>query len=428
MIQDTSAQDKVVAAKPWWHVSQWRKHSAGLAMTLVGFSFVAVAYPSYQSWREHEVAIAGDSIRTATVTRGAFVRDISATGKIVAAHAPAVYSKVSGNVQLEVMPGDEVKAGSVVAKVASPELSAQLKQQQSLLSSLSLELERQKLNVRSELLRQQQVLDMSQVTLKAAQREQRRASISIEKQLISKIDFEQAEDELAKARLAFNHAKQETQLKKDQLAFEVKTRKLAVERQQMQVDELSRQIDELTIKAPVTGMVGNWLVEQRSQVQANQALLTVVDLTAYEAQLMVPESYADDIGLGMETQVTVNGVVMKGQIAAISPEVNNSQVTTNVRFEGQDFSGLRQNQRVNARILLANKSDALMIKRGAFLQSGGGQFTYLVKDGTATKVDIAIGDTSISQVELLSGVTVGDKLVISTLTPFERSEQVLIRN
>ena len=427
MIQDTSGQDKVVAAKPWWHISQWRKHGAGATLVFLGFSFVAVAYPSYQNWLEHEVSISKDSIRTAKVTRGAFVRDISATGKIVAAHAPAVYSKVSGNVHLAVMPGDEVEKGTVVAKVQSPELSAELKQQESLLSSLSLELERQKLNVRSELLRQQQVLDMAQVTLKAAEREQRRSSISIKKQLISKIDFEQAEDDLAKAKLAFDHAKQETQLKKDQLAFEVKTRKLALERQQMQVDELRRQIDGLTIRAPVTGMVGNWLVEQRSQVQANQALLTVVDLTAYEAQLMVPESYADDIGLGMETQVTVNGVVMKGQIAAISPEVNNSQVTTNVRFDGQDFTGLRQNQRVNARILLANKPDVLMIKRGAFLQSGGGQFTYLVKNGNATKVDIAIGDTSIREIELLSGAEVGDELVISTLEPFERSENVLIR-
>jgi HlyD family secretion protein len=150
--------------------------------------------------------------------------------------------------------------------LSSPELSNQLKQQQSVFESLTIALERQKLNVRSETLKQQQTLDMAKVALTAAKREQRRAKISIGQQLISQIDFEKAEDDLVRDKLAFNHVSQEADLKKDQLAFEIKTGELDVNRQQLVVDDLLRQISELQIKAPVEGVVGNLLVEQRSQV------------------------------------------------------------------------------------------------------------------------------------------------------------------
>ena len=422
MIQDTSAQDtKVVQKSPLIKQAKWIL--AGIAAV----SCVAVAYPSYTQWQNNEISVKADTLRLASVTRGAFVRDISANGKIVAAHAPSVYSTVSGNIHLLVQAGDAVKVDQIVARLSSPELSNQLKQQQSVLESSTIALERQKLNVRSDTLKQQQTLDMAKVALTAAKREQRRAKIAIGQQLISQIDFEKAEDDLARANLAFNHASQEADLKKDQMAFEIKTSQLDVNRQQLVVDDLLRQISELQIKAPVEGVIGNLLVEQRSQVRQNQALLTVVDLTAYEAELMVPENFADDIGLDMETEIIVNGATIKGRISSISPEVNNNQVITRVRFDNQDSISLRQNQRVTARVLLENKADVLMIKRGAFVQSGGGKFAYIVNQNTASMINIEVGASSISHVELINGVKEGDRLVISSLDTFKQAKQVLIR-
>jgi HlyD family secretion protein len=153
----------------------------------------------------------------------------------------------------------------------------------------------------------------------------------------------------------------------------------------------------------------------------------VVDLTAYEAELMVPENFADDIGLDMETKIKVNGTTIKGKISSISPEVNNNQVITRVRFDSQDSISLRQNQRVTARVLLENKADVLMIKRGAFVQFGGGKFAYIVNQNTASMVNIEVGASSISHVELINGVKEGDRLVISSLDTFKQAKQVLIR-
>ncbi|MFT5162295.1 MAG: HlyD family secretion protein [Alteromonadaceae bacterium] len=430
MIQDTSAQDISVSAKsPWIKRAKWA--FAGVAV----ISSLAMAYPQYQQWQKNELSIVADSLRIATVTRGTFIRDISASGKIVAANAPSVYSTASGSISLLVQPGDEVKLGQVVARLSSPQLSNQLKQQQAGLQALAIELERQKLNVRSDQLKLQQTLDLAKVSLVAAKREQRRADTSIKEQLISRIDYEKSQDDLARAELEYNHASKEAALKKDQRAFELKTKALQVKQQQLVVDDLVRQVGDLEIKAPLDGVVGNWLVAQRSQVNPNEALLRVVDLTAYEAQLSIPENFADDIGINMQTEVTVNGVSIKGYISAISPQVIDNQVSTRVRFESQGKLGLRQNQRVTARVLLENKADVLMIKRGAFLQSGGGRIAYLVNQdrsstgtyNSARKINIKTGATSISQVEIIEGVKVGDKLIISTLDPLKQAAQVLIR-
>ena len=422
MIQDTSAQDVTIKETP-----AWRKHWQWIAAAVGLVAMSGFAYPQYKQWQQNELSIDGTTLRIAEVTRGDFTRDLSASGKIVAAHAPTVYSSAQGNVELMVLPGDSVKAGQVVAKVSSPTLTNQLKQQQSVLESLTLGLARQKLNVRSETLKQQQVLDMAEVALTAAQREHRRAKTSIEKAVISQIDFEQAADELARAELAYNHAKQEVELNKDTLAFELKTAGLDVSRQQLVVDDLNRQVEALTIRAPLEGVVGNLLVEQRAQVEPNQGLMTVVDLTAYETELLVPENYADDIGLGMDTEIMVNGNKVMGRISAISPEVENAQVTTRVRFNEQDNLSLRQNQRVTARILLEHKTDVLMVKRGQFVQSGGGKIAYRIAGDSAKRIPVQVGARSISQVELLEGVKAGDRLVISSLEPFQQAKQVLIR-
>ena len=67
-----------------------------------------------------------------------------------------------------------------------------------------------------------------------------------------------------------------------------------------------------------------------------------------------------------------------------------------------------------------------MVKRGAFLQSGG-HIAYLVNQHSATKIRIETGATSISQVEIIAGVKAGDQLIISTLEPLKQANQVFIR-
>lgn len=365
-------------------------------------------------------------ITTATLYVGTLTRDVATTGKIVAANAPILYSTEEGTVTLLSNPGDTVNKGDVVAKLDSPRLSNQLEQAKSVLASMESALERAKLDARRDQLQAYQTLDMATVDLEAADRESRRGELLIQSQLIGQIDYEKGKDDLHKAKLKFAHAQQEVALTKDTLTFEIKNKALEVERQSLAVKELERQVDALNIKAPVAGIIGNWLTEQKTRLSANQPILTVVDLSAYEAELAVPESYADDLGLGMEVELSFGSVKLMGKLSSISPEVRNREVTARVQFEQSDSLKLRQNQRISARVLLEHRPNVLMVKRGDFMTSGGGNEVYQIEGDLASRRTIKLGSTSLSQVEVLDGGKAGDEWVISNTNPFNNAEQVRI--
>ncbi|MEZ9593218.1 efflux RND transporter periplasmic adaptor subunit [Shewanella sp. 10N.261.52.F9] len=420
MIQDTSGQDTI---------KQQSKASKFKRPAMFGIAALLVSGLVWSSMDSDSVAtsIKRSELRFATLERGTLVRDIPTTGKIVAANAPVLYSPEQGSVTLIANPGDTVQQGDVVASIESHKLTNSLKQQQALLEGMKSSLERARLEARRQQLKAQQTLDMAKVDLEAADRESRRGDQLIESKLISKIDFEKSKDDLHKAKLLFAHAGQEAQLMKDTLTFELKNTALEVDRQALVVKELERQVAALNIKAPVGGIIGNWLTEQKARIGQSQPILTVVDLSAFEAELAVPESYADELGIGMAVELSFGSMTVMGELSSISPEVRNREVTARVRFEQNDTLQLRQNQRLSARVLLEHRPNVLMVKRGAFVTSGGGQQVYVMHDDIAEQTTIQLGARSMSHIEVIQGGQVGDVWVTSSIEPFKKAEQVLVR-
>ncbi|GFD87965.1 RND transporter MFP subunit [Tenacibaculum sp. KUL152] len=417
MIKDTSNQDSVVQRKT--HKKNWILSLSGVVAAGV-LGYMLLSAPTA------DVSLAKESLKVHTVSKGDLVRDIITTGKIIAANAPQVYSPEQGYVMLNVMPGDFIKAGDTIAVVDSPELQSTLKQEQLVLASLQSDLARQELDVRRQTLLLNKQADLAKVELDAAMREDKRAALSIENHLISQIDFEKAQDDLARARVTHKHAMGEIALAADTLAFELKTSEDKVARQALIVKELERQLANLRIRASVSGIVGNVLIQPNALVAKNELLMTLVDLSAYEAQLNVAESYAGELGIGMDVELTMGGETVLGKLVSISPEVVERQVTARVRFPENSVQSIRQNQQVSARILLENKSDVLKVARGSFLQSGG-HTAYIVRGDIAEKVAIQIGATSMREVEILEGLQEGDQIITSNYDKFKQAPSVLLR-
>ncbi len=417
MIKDTSAQDVTVDAK-----SNSKKI---VIIAVVSALFIALAAKAFFGKTSASRSFDRSSVQIAQVEIGDLVRDIVANGRIVAANAPQVYSPEQGFVSLNVKAGDEVYVGQVVAIVDSPELANQLKQQVSEMDRLKGELARQELDARSQTLQLTKLLDIAQVDLEAAQRENRRANASMKNNLISQIDFEKAVDDLARASLTQKHAKEEVAIAKDRLAFELESAESTVLRQALVVEELERKISELKILASVNGVVGNLLVQPRALVNKNDALMTLVDLSAYEVELNVAESYANDLAIGMQAEITIAGEKLMGKLSSISPEVKERQVTTRVRFDQQQLSGIRQNQQVSARVLLENKPQVVKVRRGSFMQAGG-FYAYKLDGNIATKIDIQLGAASMREVEVLAGLSPNDEIIISNYDEFIGTETFLL--
>lgn len=421
-IQDTVHQDTPISPKRRRNRLGLIALAASVTMAILIYGFTALSQ-----------TVAADRIldraelRLATVERGDLVREVMAQGRIIVANSPTLFSPQQGTVELKVKAGDSVTEGQVLAIIESPELREALARERAELTRLQVDLARQKIETEQLRLQQHQTLAMAKVQLKAMQREKRRADKSYQLNLISELDYEEMADNLERAQLEHRQAEQNLALSDDSVGFYDRSLKLQSESQQMLIQTLERRVEELNIVSPVEGMVGNIEVNQKQAVAPNQPLITVVDLTAYEIEAQVAEGLAGELAPLMEAQVRLNGQEHQGVVTAISPEVVQGQVSARIRFAGEAPPNLRQNQRLTARILLENRSDTLMVKRGPHFDNFRG-YVLKLEGERAHKLPVTLGGRSLSHIEILEGLTEGDTIIVSSLDIEAEDENILVSN
>lgn len=420
MIRDTSSQDAVIAA-PKGQTAKRRLVIAAAAVALL-----AAGYYLFHTWRGSDHSVNISRLRIAEVTRGTLIRDAAVNGRIVAAISPTLYSTSAATVTLKAAAGDTVKKGDVLAVLESPDLSDALKREQSAYAQIEADVERQKILARKQKLLARRDADTAEIDRLSAQRTLERYDAVANDGIVAKIDYQKAKDALNSAQIRARHAGQAAELESDNVALELTSKIKQLEQQRMVLSNAQRRVDELTVRAPVDGFIGTLSVANRSVVPLNTPLMTLVDLSKLEVELEVPETYVADIGLGMSAEINVGTGTASGKLSALSPEVVKNQVLARVRFNGAQPAGLRQNQRITARLLIDEKPNTLMVQRGPFVESEGGRFAYVVRDGIAIRTPIKMGATSVSAVEILDGLKQGDKIVIAGSETFENAARVSI--
>ena len=423
MIRDTSAQDKTIKSTD----RKLKVLSGGIFGLILVFAVSVYAYPKASALYQSDSQLDASSLRFATVERGHLTQDIAVQGKIVAAVSPTFYARADGAVTLFVRPGDIVTVGQLLVSIESPQLNNLLSQEVSTLDSLALMIGRQKIDTKSQLLSLTQETELAYVDLQAAEREMTRAKVSMESHLISDVEYRQIEVALDKAKLEHEHALQSKTLEQERLEFELLSRKKEHQRQSLVVTELQRQVAELDIHAPFDGIVGTVDVQQKQAVVRNTPLLTAVDMSAFEVEVLIPENYAELMGSGLSAVVSIGNDDIDAALIAVSPEVTNGQVSGRLRFE-EVLDGLRQNQRVNTRILIESKSNVLKVKRGPFVNSSGGRIAYKVVGNTAKRAGVSLGVSSVGEIEVLAGLNEGDRIIISSNELFNQNEQLFLNN
>ncbi|GGY15202.1 ABC transporter permease [Rhodanobacter panaciterrae] len=423
MIRDTSAQDRMVEVKP---NRKRRLILIGGGVLVLGL-LVWLA-PGIGRLFSASASVSSSRLAFATVERGLFVRDIAAEGKVVAAVSPTMYATYGGAVTLQVHAGDTVKKGQVLAIVDSPELRNKLAQEQSKADAMQVDYLQAQVDARSKRSELQKALDNAQIDEKSAETNLDREQKASAAGAATGVEVDQAKDVLEKARITLAHAKADLGISGDSLKFNIQAKKLAHENQMLVVQDLQRQVDDLNVKSPVDGQVGQLFIAERATVAKDAQLLSVIDLSALQVEMQVPESFARDLGIGMSGEISGNGHVWKGLVSAISPEVVNGQVAARLRFDGETPKQLRQNQRLSVRVLLDKRDNVLTVQRGSFVDESGGSYAYLVRDGIASKTPIRVGASSIDKVEILDGLKEGDRIVISGTDSFKGAARVAISN
>lgn len=419
-IRGTQSQDRTVAA-PRSRATLVRRYGpyAGAGLALLVF----LAWSAH-AWLSSDKVMPRDRLRIATVERGPFIRDVAATGLVVAAVSPTLFAEAPGTIIYKVRAGDTVKAGDVLGMVQSAALTNEFERERATLASSDAALNRQIIEVRRQILKSSQDSDLAKVAITAAEREFKRAQDAWDIHVIPERDYKRAQDDLETAKLNYAHAIATGGLEKDSLQLELRSQRATRDAQALKVARLRERVDALTLKSPVAGVVATLTQVERAQVAENAPLVTVVDLSALEIEFQVAESYASEIRPGMSAEVTLDGRKLIGTVAGISPDVRNSQVTGRVRFAAQP-QGLRQNQRASVRIVLDERSDVVKVARSPFHDSET-RFVYVVREDRAVRVPVEFGPAAIGEIEIRKGLEPGDVVVLSDMRDFKDAPAVLI--
>jgi len=403
----------------------WRKYLWVYAGAAVAVLLVVLFTWLMHAWSQSQYTVSGERLRIAEVTRGRFVRDVAAEGTVVAPVSPTLFAIAPGTVSYQVHAGDPVKKGQVLAVLDSPELKSEYLRERASLQSLDAGIAHQEIEVRQQLLTSQQQADLAQVQINAAQREYNRLQTAWKEGVWPERDFAKAADDLANAKLGYQHARASAQLNRESVVLDLRTRRLDRDRQALVVEDLKRRVGELTVRSPVDGMVANLVQQEKADVAENAPLLTVVDLTALEIEFRVAESYASDIRAGMGADITLGGTTDRGLVTAISPQVQDNEVIGRVKFAHGQPPGLRQNQRASVRIVLDDRHDVLKFERGSLIDEAT-RAVYLIKGNRAIRVPVELGPVSVGEVEVDRGLEAGDRVIISDTRDFNDAPQLLV--
>jgi len=422
VLPDTRAQDRVLsAATAAVRQRRWIVWVLGGSVALIVLGVLALRAAGL-----HESADRS-TLTIAAVERGTFTRDIVASGQVVATLSPTLNATAAGLVVLDVKAGDAVEKGQRLAVIDSPDLKSTLAQEEATLESLRTDWKRARLEADRKLSQLRDAFEQAEIDRKTAQREADRSRRAFELGAYSELEMLRSQDGLEKAKFAQTQAQSAYQSQPAQNRFEVDSKKSLLDRQQLMVEELRRQVDRLQIRSPVAGRVGQVLIGDHASVTKDAPLLTVVDLSALEVEIPVPESLARDLVAGVNAQIEGDGRKWNATVSAVSPQVVNGEVTARLRLADEKHDGLRQSQRLAARIVLDQRQNVLMVDRGLFVEQGGG-YAYVVHGNEVERRAVRLGAVSVEKVEILAGLKVGDRIVISGADAFHDAPRGRLTN
>jgi HlyD family secretion protein len=365
-----------------------------------------------------------------TVKRGPMLRQVRGLGTLVPEDIRWIPSTTQGRVErINLRPGSSVTADSVILVLTNPQLEQELgdaqlkvKSQEASLASLTVQLQNDQLQQRASGATIEAEFNKAtmQWQMNEALAKDQLVSALVLKQ--SKMDAEQlgVRNEIAKQQLA-------------SVAESVRA-KLAV--QQSDLDQAravlrlkQRQYDDLKVRAGFSGMLQLVPVEVGQQVGPGANLARVANPGHLKAEIKIAETQAKDIQIGQVASIDTRSGVVEGRVIRIDPSVQNGTRTVDVSLPAQLPKGAVPDLSVDGTIELERLNDVLFVGRPAFgqEQSTVGLFKVDADGSTASRVQVKLGRSSVNNIEVLSGVKVGDTVVLSDMSAWDAFDRVRLK-
>jgi HlyD family secretion protein len=362
-----------------------------------------------------------------TVKRGNMTVSVRGLGTLVPEEIRYIPAISTGRIEKRLaQPGAQVQAGTVILELSNPEIQQAFIDAESQLRAEQSNLETLKVQTRKQILDQEATLAQAKSDFNKAKM-QFEVNDSLGKQgLKSKLEVDLS-------KIAAEDLENRVALETKRLASnrEEGNAKLAAEdekvRQLKDAVQLKRtQLDNLKVRAGIDGELQTVEVQVGQQVTLGQNLARVANPKRLKAELKVSETQAKDIQIGQKVSIdTRNGIVM-GKVIRIDPHVDNGTRTIDSSLEGELPKGAVADMSVDGTIELARLENILYIGRPVHGQENStvGLFKIDPDGNGATRVQVKLGRTSVTTIEVIDGLREGDRVILADTSQFDNNDRI----
>ena len=398
---------------------------------LIGVALAAVILVSIGLAQLEPAAptVEGGSLYFSNVERGEMLRQVRGPGTLVPESLQWITAATQGRVErILVLPGTVVEADTVLLQLSSPELEQQIVDAESELRAVEADYVMLEAQLESQVLTQESVLaqaisEHSQAKLQLEANERLTAE-----GLLPEIDYKRSQ--LATNQLETLEQIERVRLEKARRSTEAQLQagRSRLEQQRALMNLRRQQFASLQVRAGMAGVLQEVRVEEGQRVTAGTTLAQVAQPDRLKAELRIPETQAKDLRVGLVVSIDTRNGVVPGRLSRVDPAVREGSVTVDVALEGTLPQGARPDLRVDGTIEIERLEDVLYVGRPAYGQPNQTVSLFLVneeEDG-AQRVQVRLGRSSVSTVEVIDGLQEGDRVILSDTSKWDDFDRIRI--
>ena len=415
--------DKPIAKKPVYYRYRW--HIAGGTAFIALLVYVGIAASGGRKLRtEAENLIIGEA------TSDKFLEYVDVEGVVQPILTIQINAREAGSVdQIIAEEGTMMNKGDTILTLNNPDLIRTIEDQQD-------EWEKQLISYQEkEIEMEQKSIDLQQETLQTTYELNRlKKSYALDEEefnmgVKSKAQLEVARDE-------FDYKTRSTALQFEGLrhdsAATILRRELMkndLERERKKFERARERMEDLIVRAPLSGQLSFVKVTPGQQIQSTEAIAEIKVLDQFKIHTSLSEYYIDRITTGLPATITWQNKKFPLRITKVVPEVKDRNFDVDLVFTETSPENVRIGKSFRVQIELGQPEEALVIPRGDFFQTTGGQWIYkLNESGTkARKTPISIGRQNPQQYEITGGLQSGDKVIVTGYSTFGDAEELILK-
>lgn len=363
-----------------------------------------------------------------TVRRGPMERNVRGLGRLTPEEihwiAAAQDSRVSQIVRRAGI--DPVKANDVILVLSDPDLELeaekaewQWKQDEANLANTKVKLQSDKLDQQATLAALESQATQAKLT---ADRDLELTRLNLQADLVSRLSVDSANE--LQSRVALQ--KQRLGIQDDSIKAQIEAATVTAESSRAAYELKRKQVDQLTIRAGIDGVLQEVDVEVGQRVTAGAILAKVADPTKLKAVLQISETQMKDVRVGLDATIDTRNGIIPGRVIRIDPAALNGTVGVDVALLGPLPPGARPELSVDGTVEEEHLSDVVYMDRPVSGEPGAtiGIFKIDPDHKGATRVNVKLGRASVNTIEVLSGLNVGDQVILSDMSQYDSYQRI----